>query len=176
MVEMELLTWLFTEKKRAKRTLTRTRNRESAVIKAAFNKVKKDVEAVRIELDRHSEHIEKHNKKLLEHDQRIEQNAQRINSLEELLKNSDSRRVEALEPTSRPTKPAISRLVATNRATGEASTQLDWDVFSRQERRILGVFLENRDLSLSYSDVAKSLAKSPYTIKNQMRQIFVLYV
>ena len=35
----------------------------------------------------------------------------------------------------------------------------------------MGVFLENRDMSLSYQDIAKSLGKSPHTVKNQMHQI-----
>jgi len=33
------------------------------------------------------------------------------------------------------------------------------------------VFFQNKDMALSYADVAKYLGKSPNTIKNQMRQV-----
>ncbi len=45
------------------------------------------------------------------------------------------------------------------------------DRFSPQEKKILGVFLSHREMALSYQDVAKTLSKSPHTVKNQMRQI-----
>ena len=45
------------------------------------------------------------------------------------------------------------------------------DSITEEEKRIIGVFLAHRDMSLSYQDIAKSLDKSPYTVKNQMRQI-----
>ena len=48
---------------------------------------------------------------------------------------------------------------------------MDIDSITEQEKRIIGVFLAHRDMSLSYQDIAKSLDKSPYTVKNQMRQI-----
>ena len=45
------------------------------------------------------------------------------------------------------------------------------DSITEQEKRIIGVFLDHHDMALSYQDIAKSLDKSPYTVKNQMRQI-----
>ena len=49
--------------------------------------------------------------------------------------------------------------------------RLDIDRFSEQQKRLLAVFLQNRDRQMSYADVAAVLGKSAYTIKNQMNQI-----
>jgi DNA-binding CsgD family transcriptional regulator len=69
-------------------------------------------------------------------------------------------------PTQRPdwtTKPVQSN--ETN------SSKFDIDRFSNQEKRILQVFFQNPEMPLSYRDVAHVLAKSPNTIKNELRQI-----
>jgi hypothetical protein len=49
--------------------------------------------------------------------------------------------------------------------------QLDVNQFSPEERRLLSVFFQNRGCEMSYADVAALLAKSAYTVKNQMNQI-----
>ena len=49
--------------------------------------------------------------------------------------------------------------------------QLDVNQFSPEERRLLSVFFQNRGREMSYADVATLLAKSAYTVKNQMNQI-----
>jgi hypothetical protein len=49
--------------------------------------------------------------------------------------------------------------------------KLDVNQFSPEERRLLSVFFQNRGREMSYTDVAALLAKSAYTVKNQMNQI-----
>jgi len=74
------------------------------------------------------------------------------------------------QPTSRPSQ-STSRLVATKPSQVESLERLDMDSITEQEKRIIGVFLAHRNMSLSYQDIAKSLNKSPYTVKNQIHQI-----
>jgi hypothetical protein len=49
--------------------------------------------------------------------------------------------------------------------------KLDINQFSPEEKRLLSVFFQNRGREMSYTDVAALLAKSAYTVKNQMNQI-----
>jgi len=57
-------------------------------------------------------------------------------------------------------------------STGDESAQkFDINRFSQQQKRILAVFFQNQDMTLSYADIGKILNKSPLTIKNQMREI-----
>lgn len=35
----------------------------------------------------------------------------------------------------------------------------------------MAVFFQNQGMALSYVDIARALSRSPYTIKNQIRQI-----
>ncbi|MFC1794065.1 helix-turn-helix transcriptional regulator [Planctomycetota bacterium] len=49
--------------------------------------------------------------------------------------------------------------------------KFDINHFSEQQKKILAVFFQNQDMSLSYVDIGRILNKSPHTIKNQMREI-----
>jgi len=49
--------------------------------------------------------------------------------------------------------------------------RLDLDRFTEQQKRLLAAFVQNRDRTMSYADLAAVLGKSAYTIKNQMNQI-----
>jgi len=113
--------------------------------KNAFSKIKSEQKRQNETLTKHSKEIEFHSTKL--------------KSLESILNK---------ESTNRPIEP-IKRLVATKPTNNE--TNLIIDKLSPREKKILGVFLENKDMALSYIDVAKSLNRSPNTIKNQLNQI-----
>ena len=49
--------------------------------------------------------------------------------------------------------------------------QFDIECFTEQEKRVLAVFFQNKGMRMSYADVARTLNKSAYTVKNQMNQI-----
>ena len=71
--------------------------------------------------------------------------------------------------------PPAQSVAYTDRPTGmtvaPATRRLDIDQFSEQQKRLLAVFVQNRDRAMSYADLAALLGKSAYTIKNQMNQI-----
>ena len=152
-------------------------------ISQAFGKVKRDIKKLRQDVSQADSQLAEHNNLLAEHSQLITVHTTRLNGLEELVNTDLLMSVPSAEsepisrqntPTSRPKQPT-NRLVATSRSTNRVTNQtaesLDIQDFSTQEKRILEVFLNHRDMALSYGDIAKSLQKSPNTVKNQMRQM-----
>jgi DNA-binding CsgD family transcriptional regulator len=123
-----------------------------------FNKIKSAFSKIKAEQKQFLEKQDEANKRIEENSQEIKKHSEKIISLEALV----SRPIEPtkrLNPTKRPTKP--SRLVE----------DLDLDDFSEQEKRILNTLLTHKNMALSYEDLAKSLNKSPNTIKNQLNKI-----
>ena len=145
-------------------------------ISQAFGRVKKDIKKLRQDVTQADSQLAEHNNLLAEHSRLITVHTTRLNGLEELVNTTQPIQapLAEIEPTSRPKQPT-NRLVATNRSTNrmtnQAAESLDIQDFSTQEKRILEVFLNHRDMALSYGDIAKSLQKSPNTVKNQIRQM-----
>ncbi len=65
----------------------------------------------------------------------------------------------------------INPLIVTKPSTIDSTNKFDINRFSEQEKRILAVFFQNQQMALSYVDIARTLNKSPHTVKNQMRQM-----
>lgn len=149
-----------------KEPIKRVRRRKDSKLKEAFDLVKADVDQLNKKLDKHSKILSEHSKTIEENIKLIKIHSTKLRSLESLIKEPISRPIS--QAVSRPTE-STNRPVATKLATGE--TNLAIDNFSLQEKKILGVFLENKDMALSYIDIAKTLKKSPNTIKNQLNQI-----
>jgi len=115
--------------------------------------------------------LKKHDDELAQCQALIGQHAEHITALE----NS--------QPVAQDTQPAemtsigdlcnasTSQTDPTDHLAPKSSPRLDLDRFTEQEKRILAVFFQNRQVPMSYADVARSLHKSAYTVKNQMRQI-----
>lgn len=78
-------------------------------------------------------------------------------NLEERLKQLETK------PTKSTKQPDQDRLID--------RPSLDLDSFTEQEKNILNVFANKREMSLSYKDIATELNKSPNTIKNQVNMI-----
>ena len=111
--------------------------------------------------------LKEHRKDIDENTALLKEHSQKLVNLEEILTNqSINPRPSQTSPTQRPdwtAKPA--------QPNGTNSSKFDVDRFSNQEKRILQVFFQNPEMPLSYRDVAHALAKSPNTIKNELRQI-----
>ena len=173
----------FTGESKAKNTKRKHSEPLDPKISQAFGRVKGDIKKLRTSLTKIDIQLTEHNTLLAEHSQLIKTHTSRLNGLEELVNAPAPILTSPAEvtpisrpntPTNRPMAPT-NRLVATSRATNRVTNQtaesLDIQSFSTQEKRILEVFLTHRDMALSYVDVAKSLQKSPHTIKNQLRQM-----
>jgi DNA-binding CsgD family transcriptional regulator len=94
----------------------------------------------------------------------MDRQSNRMDQLERIVTATDPVLV-AKEP------PSTHRPVIRPSAVQQTTNPRDVDTFSPQERNILAVFFENRDMALSYADIARALKKSPHTIKNQLRQM-----
>ena len=129
----------------------------------AFSRVKRDIKALKTNLAETNDQVAKNIRLINCH-------TVRLDKLEDIISAVPIAPSLQNNPTNRPGQPT-SRLVATKRPRVEPLARLDMDRLTEQEKRIIGVFLDHRDMSLSYQDIAKSLDKSPSTVKNQMRQI-----
>jgi DNA-binding CsgD family transcriptional regulator len=99
----------------------------------------------------------------------LDQHSTAMARLEQLV----SVQTTAMPPApNRPTEAAAgSALAAEARPDVVNRHKLDIDHFSQQEKRLLAIFFQNRNMEMSYADVARVLGKSAYTVKNQMNQI-----
>jgi DNA-binding CsgD family transcriptional regulator len=128
--------------------------------------LKSDIEAIKARFFEFNEVLSRHQSQLADQSVLIEKNTKRLDSLENIITNQPTKPLLAdlsqISPPIESTKPAH---------LADQSGKLDVSVFSPQEKKILSVFFENSDLSLSYADIGKFLGKSANTIKNQIHQI-----
>ena len=150
-------------------------------IVVAFRQVKRDIKSLQASVTDANAQLTWQYETITEHSRLINEHATRLGDLEEIVSASPAILTAPGSLTNRPNQPIsrlsepTNRLVATSRPTkpslAESLERLDMDSITEQEKRIVAVFLDHRDMSLSYQDLAKALDKSPYTVKNQMRQM-----
>jgi len=148
----------------------RNRKKLDPGIAQAFSRVKRDIKALKTDLADTNVRLARQNNRITKNTRLINIHTAQLDKLEDIVSATPITPSLQNTPTSRLSQPT-SRLVATKSTGVESSERLDMDSITEQEKRIIGVFLAHRDMSLSYQDIAKSLDKSPYTVKNQMRQI-----
>lgn len=145
----------------------RQRQKSDQPLRQAFTRVKKDFTQVQETLWKLSQQVQRHEFLLEEHTQSIQTQISRVTKLEDMVTN---RAEFPINPPTMVDQPRIVPAGQPNRST-KISDELNLDSFSPQEKKLLSVFLMHRDMALSYQDIAKSLGKSPHTIKNQVHQI-----
>ena len=137
----------------------------------AFGQVKKDMQQLQAQVDLIADTAQQHEQLISQHDNCLQEHTQRFTDLESRINTEPvSPDMEISQPISRPTV-TTDRSVSTNHSSTPNPDELDLDSFSGQERKILQTFLTHKNMALSYLDIAKSLHKSPHTVKNQLRQI-----
>jgi DNA-binding CsgD family transcriptional regulator len=162
----------FFRKKRKVKVKRKKRSRKSpSKAKQTIKKTKVDIENLQTQMGTINIALNKHNDELLEHKRLINQHSRGLEKLEQIVtKRPISPSKEDFVPPERPTVP-IEPSPALENVPESQAQKFDIARFSGQERKILSVFFQNQDMALSYVDIARSLDKSPNTIKNQMRQI-----
>lgn len=162
--------WLKRRKAGSPKRSQRPRQPPDPRIAQAFSRVRGDVRTlqngikqVESQLQNHSLRIDHHDRRLTNHDGRLTNLEQRVTSQVPVFALSASKMLP--DQTTNRTIPDQS---ATN-----PLTEIDWNELSPQERRIMEVFANHPGMALSYGDIAKSLQKSPHTVKNQMRQLMM---
>jgi O6-methylguanine-DNA--protein-cysteine methyltransferase len=143
----------------------------AAKLKQSFEKARVDIDALQAWTQTTNALLEQHSKELSEHKGIIEQHSARLSTLEQAVNwQTANLRLTWNSQASRPDQ-ASSQATAATQGNLQSPQKLDVDCFSEQEKRILAVFFQNQGMALSYTDIARALNKSPYTIKNQMRQM-----
>jgi hypothetical protein len=162
---------LFRKKRKARPRRRRHSRTSAAKLKQSFEKARVDIDALVVEKEAMKSLLEQHSKELSEHKGVIEQHSAKLSTLEQavnlqpvnlrLTRDSQDSRPDQ---TGNPAQAAISSNL-------QSPQKLDVNYLSEQEKRILAVFFQNQGMALSYVDVGRALNKSPYTIKNQIRQM-----
>jgi transposase-like protein len=162
---------LFRKKRKARPRMRRQSRASVAKLKESFEKARVDIDALQARTQTTNALLEQHSKELSEHKGIIEQHSVRLATLEQAVNWQSSNRRLALN--SQPNRPdqASNPLPAATPGNLPLPQKLDVDCFSEQEKRILAVFFQNQGMALSYTDIARALNKSPYTVKNQIRQM-----
>jgi len=142
-------------------------------LKQAFEKARVDIDALQVQTQTTSTLLEQHSKELSEHKGIIEQHSARLSTLEQAVAVNWQPTNLRLAWNSQAHRPDQASNPATAGTTGnlQSPQKLDVNYFSEQEKRILAVFFQNQGMALSYTDIARALNKSPYTVKNQIRQM-----
>jgi len=113
--------------------------------------------------------IKRHDDQLAEHVTRLQEHGEKLQTLEQRVT------VTATQPlTPRPPlRPAVENSSYASSLPAQAGPPQQFDIerFTEQEKRVLAVFFQNKGMRMSYADVARTLNKSAYTVKNQMNQI-----
>lgn len=155
---------------RKKRKLRHSR-RPSSNRKQNPEKMQVDIEGVKNQMAIIDIALKKHDDQLAEHTRIIGKHSKSLEKLEQ--------KISAVEiaPPARENIPIVRPVEVINPSTSPGRAPIGFDQrfdinrFTEQEKRIVAVFFQNKQMSLSYVDIARALDKSPYTIKNQINRL-----
>ena len=140
-------------------------------LKKSFEKARIDIDALAAEGQATKSLLEQHSKQLSEHKGIIEEHSATLSTLEQAVNWQPANpRLTWDSQANRPDQ-ASSPAQTVTLGNLQLPQKLDVNYFSAQEKRILAVFFQNKGMALSYVDVARALNRSPYTVKNQIRQM-----
>lgn len=162
----------FFRKKRKVKTKRKKRSRKSSFrAKPVIEKIKADIENLQGQVGTINIVLNKHNDELLEHTRLIDGHSKALEKLEQIVRKTPiNSPAEEKAPANRPVA-MINPPTIPNPPTDNLDRKFDINRFSEQEKRILAVFFQNKDMALSYIDIATALNKSPHTVKNQINRM-----
>jgi chromosome segregation ATPase len=162
---------LFRKKRKEYPRKRRHSRTSTAKLKQTFEKARIDIETLQAQTNTTNAILEQHSKELSEHKGIIEQHSAQLSTLEQVVNRlpANLRLTRDSQPsrpdqTGNPAQAAIPSNL-------QSPQKLDVNYLSEQEKRILAVFFQKQGMALSYVDIGRALNKSPYTIKNQIRQM-----
>ena len=160
-------------KKRTNRQTKKRRKKRSSVSadKKHFERIEADIQNLQAQIGTANILLRKHDEDIVEHSILIEKHTKRIGQLEQIVaEQAISSPGQQIGPVNRPDSTANLPQAPPTHAQPQ---KLNVARFSEQEKRILSVFFHNRDMALSYVDIARALNKSHHTVKNQMNQMWL---
>jgi len=156
---------------RKKRKTGSRRHRRTGISKQNFQKITKDIQDLQTQASTLNTILHKHGREITRHGTLLEKHSEQLDTLEQLVLRPAVYPANIDFPTVNRPDACLNSAVSAQRQSQQQIQRFDIARFSEQEKRILTVFFQNKDMALSYADVAKYLGKSPNTIKNQMRQV-----
>jgi len=141
-------------------------------ISQALGRVKRDIKKLHTNLATIDNQFEQQAGTIAENTRLIHEHTTQLAKLEEIVREPAGISPLQYTPIDR-LEEGTNRSVATKTAEVDNNEKLDMQILTQQEKRIMEIFLTHRNMALSYQDIAKSLNKSPHTIKNQMREIIM---
>jgi len=161
----------FRKKRKVKVKRKRRTRKPPSRKKQTLEKTKADIENLQGQLKTINIALNKHNDELLEHTKLISGHSKALEKLEQIVTKTPiippaEEKTQANRPVAMINPPAMP-----NPPTDNLDRKFDINRFSEQEKRILAVFFQNKDMALSYIDIATALNKSPHTVKNQINRM-----
>jgi hypothetical protein len=157
---------------RKKRKAVRQRRPRTVSSSKNFLKVTQDIQDLQAQTIAINTIMTKHEQEITQHGTLLEKHTGQLDTLEQLVTKQPVKPTNIDLSANNRSDAAISLSVLHQRQFEQQNRKFDIAQFSEQEKRILSVFFQNKDMTLSYADLAMHLGgKSPNTIKNQMRQI-----
>lgn len=139
--------------------------------KQLIERIGADVENIQAQVGTINIALKKHDDEIAEHGRLISENSQGLEKLEQKVSSAQiTPPVRDNIHTVRPVQ-IINPSTAAKPPDSSSDQKFDINRFSEQEKRILAVFFQNRQMRLSYADIGRALNKSPHTIKNQMNRM-----
>jgi hypothetical protein len=148
--------------RRKRRTTKKRKSKGPNILRQQIAGIQGQVDSINSILQNHQKDIDENSVLLKEHSQKLTNLEDILTNLPMSLPPSQTSSIQRPDWTAKPIQP-----------NGIHSCKFDINKFSNQEKRILSVFFEHQDMSLSYKDVGSMLGKSANTIKNQMHQILI---
>jgi DNA-binding CsgD family transcriptional regulator len=163
---------LFDLFRRKKKTINkRSSKHRTANSKQIFQKITKDIQNLQAQAGTTNIILHKHEQEISNHKMLIEGHSKQLDTLEQLVAKQPAYPANIALPAVNRPDVSINLPVAPSRQSQQQGQKFDIAGFSEQEKRILAVFFQNKDMPLSYADIGRYLGKSSNTIKNQLRQI-----
>jgi DNA-binding CsgD family transcriptional regulator len=157
--------------RRKKKISKRSSKRRTAESKQIFEKITNDIQNLRDQTGTTNIILHKHEQEINNHKTLIERHSRQLDTLEQLVAKQPAYPANIALPAVNRPDVSINLPVAPSRQSQQQGQKFDIAGFSEQEKRILAVFFQNKDMPLSYADIGRYLGKSSNTIKNQLRQI-----
>jgi DNA-binding CsgD family transcriptional regulator len=157
--------------RKKKKISKRSSKRRTAESKQIFEKITNDIQNLRDQTGTTNIILHKHEQEINNHKTLIERHSRQLDTLEQLVAKQPAYPANIALPAVNRPDISINLPIAPSRQSRQQGQKFDIAGFSEQEKRILAVFFQNKDMPLSYADIGRYLGKSSNTIKNQLRQI-----
>ncbi len=159
-------------RKRRKIQIRKRQNKGSHLVtKRMIEKTGVDIQGIQNQMGIINIALKKHDDELSQHIKILDEHTKRIETLEQLIVKPPVQPPIIDLPTANRPDETIHLPIQPQKQSPLQCQKFNISRFSEQEKRILALFFENKDMALSYADIGRYLGKSPNTIKNQLRQI-----